>query len=119
MYSVGFEVQRMKGASSWIHGWVKTTIFTNICLYRYIIIIIKLAPLRHPLGLEDDYHYNFHSHHGDHPHHHLQLCQDLDDFASLAVDVFEDDHRRKLPDKGSLTVVFLNQLRSPKALKSL
>ena len=117
MYSVGFEVQRMKGASSWIHGWVKTTIFTDICLYRYIIIIIELAPLRHPL--EDDYHYNFHSHHGDHPYHHLQLCQDLDDFASLAVDVFEDDHRRKLPDKGSLTVVYLNQLRSPKALKSL
>ena len=26
---------------------------------------------------------------------HLQLCQDLDDFASLAVDVFEDDHRGK------------------------
>ena len=49
MYSVGFEVQRMKGASSWIHGWVKTTIFTDICLYRYIIIIIELAPLRHPL----------------------------------------------------------------------
>ena len=84
MYSVGFEVQRMKGSSSrqpWMHDW--------------------------KIGRVNQRHYNhsfIYTKKKKYPHYHLQLCQDLDDFASLTVDVFKDDHRGKWPADKNINI---------------